>query len=168
MVILSSSASLSAQTVTGEIINLPGYAFKYSAQTSASKSTLWRLWTDVENWKAFDTALEYSYLEENTAFREGAKGYLKAESAPRVSFEILQLNDQQSFSVQLNIPLYQTIQQQRYFESDNNGETIFTHEVKFNGGLSPLVYVFLQRIYKRETQLVVEQLKSLAESQEAE
>lgn len=167
-IILSTSNSLSAQAITGEVINLPGYAFKYSAETSASKSTVWKLWIDVENWNAFDTALEYSYLEEGTTFGEGARGYLNAEGAPGVSFEIVDFSDKQSFTVQLNIPLYQVIQQRRYFELDNNGKTIFTHEVKFSGGLSPLVYLFLQRIYKKETQLVVEQLKCLAERQQLE
>lgn len=163
-IVLSTSASLLAQAVTGEIINLPGYSFKYSVETSASRSTIWRLWTEVENWKAFDTALEYSYLEEGTEFGEGARGYLNAEGAPEVSFEIVDYSENKSFTVQLNIPLYQTIQQLRYFELDSNGKTIFTHEVNFAGGLSPVVYLFLQKIYKRETQLVVEQLKLLAES----
>ena len=158
-------ALLLAQAVTGEIVNLSGYAFKYSVRTSASKNTVWQLWTDVENWKTFDISLEYSDLEKNALFGEGAKGFLKAEGVPRVSFEIHDVIDQQSFAVHLNIPLYQSIEQFRYFEIDNTGNTTFTHEVKFKGGLSPLVYMFLQRIYKRETQLVVENIKTLAERQ---
>ena len=157
---------LQAQTLTDEIVDLPGLAFKYSTQTSASKATIWRLWTDVENWKQFDVALEYSNLQDDTIFAEGARGYLKADGAPRVSFEIEQLRQGESFTVNLRIPLYQAIKQQRYFELSETGSTVFTHEVKFSGGLSPLVYLFLQGIYKRETQCVVQRLKSLAEAEQ--
>lgn len=156
---------LQAQTLTDKIVELPGFAFKYSTQTSASKATIWRLWTDVENWKQFDVALEYAYLQDGTVFAEGAQGYLKADGAPRVGFEIEQLKQGESFTVNLRIPLYQAIKQQRYFEITETGSTLFTHEVKFSGGLSPLVYLFLQSIYKRETQSVVQRLKNLAEAQ---
>jgi len=158
---------LQAQTLTDEIIELPGFAFKYSTQTSASKAAIWRLWTDVENWKQFDVALEYSYLQDNAVFAEGVQGYLKADGAPRVGFEIEQLKQGESFAVNLEIPLYQAIKQQRYFEPSEIGSTVFTHEVRFSGGLSPLVYLFLQSLYKRETQSVVQRLKSLAEAQQS-
>lgn len=156
---------LQAQTLTDEIVDLPGFAFKYSTQTSASKEAIWRLWSDVEYWEKFDVALEYAYLQDSTAFAEGAQGYLKAEGAPRVGFTIEQLIQGESFTVNLRIPLYQAIKQQRYFEPSETGSTVFTHEVIFSGGLSPLVYLFLQGNYKRETQSVVQRLKSLAEAQ---
>jgi len=157
---------LQAQTLTDEIIELPGFAFKYSTQTSASKATIWRLWTDVENWKQFDVVLEYSYLEDDANFAEDARGYLKADGAPRVGFEIQQLKPDESFTVNVEIPLYQAIKQQRYFEPSAIGTTVFTHEVRFSGGLSPLVYLLLQRNYKRETQDVVQRLKNLAEAKQ--
>jgi hypothetical protein len=31
-----------------------------------SKATIWRLWSDTENWKQFDVALEYSHLQDDT------------------------------------------------------------------------------------------------------
>ena len=156
---------LTAQVDTGEVIDLPGRSFKYSTTTSASKSTIWRLWTDVENWKKFDTLLEYSSLNEGIGFAEGAVGYLKAEGAPRTRFEIREVNEAESFLVQLKLPLYQVIDQRRYFEMNNTGGTTFTHEVSFRGGLSPIVYFLLRRIYKRETQSVVERLKLVAEAE---
>ena len=154
---------LNSQTEIGEVINLPGRAFKYSTTTSASKPTIWRLWTDVENWKKFDTLLEYSSLVESVSFGESAVGFLKAEGAPRTRFEIRNVIEGESFLVHLFLPLYQSIDQQRYFEANNTGGTTFTHEVTFKGGLSPIVYLLLSRIYKRETQLVVERLKVVAE-----
>jgi len=45
---------------------LKGYRLKYSVETSASQSTIWRLWSDVKHWNKFDTLLEYSYLDEKS------------------------------------------------------------------------------------------------------
>ncbi len=163
-VLISVPISSLAQSQPGKIVDLPGFAFKYSVETSAAESTIWGLWTDVENWKDFDVLLEYSYLEQGAVFNEGAQGYLKAQGAPRVSFEIGEFMDRQSFAVKLKIPLFQTIQQRRYFETAAGGKTVFTHEIKFEGGLSPLVYLFLGRIYKRETQAVMENIRILAET----
>ena len=156
---------LSAQIDAGEVTDLAGFAFKYSVATSARKSTIWRLWTDVENWKKFDTSLEYSFLADGMSFAEGAVGYLKAEGAPRTKFEILNVNEGESFIVRLRLPLYQTIDQQRYFEVSTAGEITFTHEVNFRGVLSPIVWVLLRGIYKRETRSVVERLKAIAENE---
>ena len=128
-----------AELDSDEVIDLPGLSFKYSIETSAQESTIWRLWTDVKNWKKFDTLLEYSYLDEGITFGEGAIGYLKAEGAPRTTFEIINVNGTESFTVHLRLPLYQTINQHRYFENNNSGGTTFTHEVSFKGALSPLL-----------------------------
>lgn len=154
---------LSAQTEIGAIINLPGLAFKYSVETSAGKDTVWRLWSDVDGWKRFDTALEFSRLSDGDSFGEGASGYLKAKGAPRTRFEILRVNEGVSFLVRLQLPLHHTIDQQRYFAVSDSGATVITHEVSFNGLLSPVIYAVLSRIYKKETRQVVDRLKLLAE-----
>lgn len=155
-----------APQISGEIVDLPGFSFKYSLATHARKSTIWQLWTDVENWDKFDTLLEYSYLENNAPIGEGSIGYLNAEGAPRIRFEISQYNENQSFIISQKLPLYQRIDLQRYFEAGENGTTVFTHEVNFRGTLSALVCMFLCGTFKKETQLVMERLKLLAEDEE--
>ena len=141
-----------ALSLTDEVVELPGFAFKYSTQTSARKAMVWRLRNAVETWKQFAIALQYSHLHNDSIFAEGVQGYLKADGTPRISFEIEQLKPGKSFTVDLRIPFYQAIKQQRYFKSSETGSTIFTHEVKFSRRLIPLTYLFLQSKYKRETQ----------------
>ena len=154
------------QISTGEIIELSGNSFKYSAVTSASRETLWHLWTDVENWRQFDTSLEYSYLEQAAVFETGAIGYLKADGAPRTRFEVINLDSPNAFALRLRLPLWQTIEQHRYFEPAAEGQTVFTHEVIFKGRLNPLLGLLIGGIYRRETASVVEHLKQLAEDLE--
>ncbi len=149
-----------------EVVKLPNYSLKYSAKTSASKATIWSLWADVENWKEFDVRLQYSYLVDDICLKKGAVGYLKAKNAPKTKFKITQFKKLVSFTESLKIPLYQTIELQRYFEESDDGSTIFTHQVTFKGGLRPIMYGLLHRPFKKDLKLVVERLKDLAETQE--
>lgn len=155
-----------AWAAAADIVILPDCSFKLSVQTTADKSTLWRLWSDVEHWKKFDTLLTYSYLVENTKFETGAIGYLKAKGAPKTRFELIEVNQSVSFIESLKLPLFQTIELQRYFEVSDNGETIFTHEVNFKGGLRFIMYALLARTFKKELVKVMTNLKEVAESEE--
>lgn len=150
-----------------DVIELPNCSLKYSVETTADKSTIWRLWTDVSNWNKFDTLLEYSYLNGNADFVVGSTGYLKAKGAPKTKFELVEINEGVSFIESLKIPLWQTIELQRYFETDQNGNTVFTHEVNFKGPLRYLMYSILKRTFKKELKLVMGRLKNVAEEEGA-
>lgn len=146
-----------------EIIDLPDCAFKYSAQTSASKARVWELWKDVEHWKHFDERLQYSYLDGDKVFKLGATGVLKGKGAPKTKFTITEFNDGVSFVERLHLPLYQSIDLKRYYEEDVNGQTVFTHEVQFIGSLRYLYYLILAGPFKKDLKLVVNLLKVRAE-----
>lgn len=166
--VLSMLLQAQERTDTDDVIVLPNYSLKYSVETTAKKSTIWRLWSDVENWKKFDTILEYSYLVDDAEFEVGSIGYLKAEGAPKTKFELIQVNEPDSFVESLKIPLWQTIELQRYFEVNENGTTTFTHEVNFKGGLRLVMYGLLAGTFKKELKHVMSQLKEVAEKEELE
>lgn len=163
--LLPLTTSFSEEDVT-DVIVLPNYSLKYSVETSAKKSTIWRLWSDVENWKKFDTILQYSYLLDDADFETGASGYLKAKGAPKTKFELIEVNESVSFIESLKIPLWQAIHLQRYFEENENGKTTFTHEVNFRGGLRSITYAMLAGTFKEELKHVMSRLKEVAESEE--
>ncbi|MBL4850794.1 MAG: hypothetical protein JKY90_00710 [Gammaproteobacteria bacterium] len=162
----ASACSSTTHTNVDNVIELPNYSLKYSVETSAKKSTIWKLWSDVENWKKFDTILEYSYLVDNAEFKTGSIGYLNAKGAPKTKFILTEVNDGISFTESLKIPLYQTIDLQRYFEINNKGTTTFTHEVNFKGSLKSIMYFLLSGTFKSELIHVMENLKKVAESEE--
>ena len=145
------------------IETLPNYSFKYSAATKASKEDIWKLWSDVENWKKFDERIEYSRLKEGHDFSVGAQGYLKGKNAPKTAFELIEVHPNVSFKQRLKLPLYQTIELQRYFEESPDGQTIFTHEVNFKGRLKPLTYLLLCSAFKKDLELVIDQIQSIAD-----
>jgi len=145
---------------------LGDYRLKYSLETTASPNSIWRLWSDVENWKKFDTLLEYSYLDEGHKFELGATGVIKADGASKTRFELTEVTPGVSFTETLYVPLYQRIELKRYFEKSDAGKTIFTHEVVFKGRLRFLIYAVAAGSFKKELPLVMGRLKDLAESEE--
>ncbi len=167
IVVLATLLSLSTMSIaSNEVEVLPNCSLKLAVETTASKETIWRLWSDVENWKKFDTILQYSYLKDNAEFTEGAIGYLKAKGAPKTKFELIEVNDGVSFIEELKVPLYQTIKLQRYFEENENGLTTFVHEVNFRGGLRHIYYALLAGTFKKELGVVMGNLKKVAEEEE--
>jgi len=158
--------SLSLAGDVGKAEVLSGYRLKYSLATTAKRSTIWRLWSDVENWNKFDTLLEYSYLDEGHKFELGATGEIKADGASKTRFELIEVSDGVSFTEKLFVPLYQSIELKRYFENTDADETIFTHEVVFKGRLRFLIYAFAAGSFKKELPLVMARLKEVAESEE--
>lgn len=148
---------------------LENYGLKHVVETTASQETIWRLWSDVENWNTFDTLLEYSYLKEGQEFETGGTGYLKAATGPKTKFILTDVNAPHAFSEKLKLPLWQVIELKRSFEpAQEEGKTAFVHEVHFKGGLKPIYYAALASTFKKELVLVMGRLKALAEKLEAE
>jgi len=163
---LLAAPAIANKPVINKIIKLPNYSFKYSVKTTARKETVWGLWEDVENWKKFDTLLEYSYLKEPKIFKQGAVGYVKASGAPKTKFKITRYKKGSYFTEKLQLPLYHSLDLQRYFEKSDNGETILTHEVNFKGPLKSILFFVLKKSFKKELPLVMNKLKKVAESKE--
>ena len=78
-----------SEVVKEKIVQIDACTYRLTLATSASKKSVWKLWEDVENWKDYDTILEYSYLLDNAKFEVGALGYVKADGAPKTKFEII-------------------------------------------------------------------------------
>lgn len=152
---------------THDVSVLPNYILKLSVATNAGKDTIWRLWEDVENWKKFDTLLEYSSLDYGHTFIAGATGVVKARGASKTHFELIDVTPGVSFVEKLNVPLYQSIELHRYFEESALGSTVFTHEVRFKGRLRSIIYLVAAETFKKELPLVMGRLRDVAEKEES-
>ena len=74
-----------------------------SRKTTASKEQIWKLWSDVPNWKLWDTQVENSKLLGE--FQTGTKGVLKSVGGPKATFEIIECTKFKSFTNRSNLPL---------------------------------------------------------------
>ncbi len=164
----STNLTVAATADSGQVEVLSGYRLKYSVATTARKSTIWRLWRDVENWNKFDTLLEYSHLDDGVDFELGATGVIKARGAAKTRFELIEVIPGVSFIEKLKVPLYQSIELHRYFEESESGMTVFSHEAHFKGRLRFLIYLVAASSFKKELPLVMSRLRQVAEQEEAD
>src|SRR4051794_37673436 len=80
------------------------WSYDHSQTTTASPEAIWPIITDVNNWPAWDKALEAVHLEGPVTV--GAKGKLKPKTAPRqVSFVITDLKENSYFADNTKLPL---------------------------------------------------------------
>jgi len=148
-----------------EVEVLPNCVLRLAAVTSASRETVWSLWADVENWKAFDTLLDYSRLDKGQSFMTGARGVVKAKGSPKTRFILTNVEPGVSFIETLQLPLGQKIDLVRYFEASEDNRTVFVHEVRFRGRLKQIAYWVAAGTFKKELPLVMGRLRDLAESE---
>ena len=71
---------------------------EYSVKSKASEESIWKVMTDVENWKKWVGGLEYSKLNGN--FSEGVFGILKNLKGPKSKFCIKNVVNNKSFIMQ--------------------------------------------------------------------
>ena len=124
------------------------------------------MWEDVENWKTYDTVLQYSYLENDAEFAVGATGFVKARRAPKTKFELTEVDTGNSFVESLKLPLWSTLELKRYVSKNSDGDTVFTHEVEFKGWMKRAYYLLLAKTFKKELHLVMGRMRDLAETRD--
>jgi uncharacterized protein YndB with AHSA1/START domain len=139
-------------------------AFHYSVETSARPETLWRLWTDVANWPAWDTELESARLE--GAFQAGARGALKGKGNPRSTFVIESVESERSYRFVTALPFGGRLLIERRLTPLTQG-TRFRHDVRFEGFGGAVLSLLFGGRYRAALPVVMERIKSMAESNEA-
>ena len=164
IVITLSSNFIKAEIKEPQIMKTGRYSYSLTLTTSAPKETIWHLWEDVENWKTYDTVLQYSYLENDAEFVVGATGYVKARRAPKTKFELTEVDTGNAFVESLKLPLWSTLELKRRVVKLDNKTVAFTHEVEFNGRFKWLMYQILAKRFKKDLKMVMENMKTLAES----
>ena len=71
---------------------------EYSVESKASEASIWKVITDVENWKKWVDGLEYSRLDSD--FGDGVFGTLKNLKGPKSRFCIKDVIEKKSFIIQ--------------------------------------------------------------------
>ncbi len=134
--------------------------FSHTLKTAAPPEQIWGIWTDVENWSAWDTELVDSRLE--GSFALGAIGKLTPRKGRVATFKISQLNPGESYTFTVSLPLCR-LNVHRFLQLQPDG-TDFTHEVSFQGLLGWLFGRLLGRQFKTVLPGIMENVKQIAES----
>jgi hypothetical protein len=133
--------------------------FSHTVETTALPETIWRIWTDVPNWKAWDDGLKTAEL--NGPFAPGTKGTLIPDKGPKSRFVLTEVMPGQSYTFRTKLPLG-ALYVKRMLRTQN-GKTAFTHEVWFTGLTKGIFGRALGRNYRQILPGVMEKIRVLAE-----
>ena len=152
LAVLLSTAALAQQSNT---------RFSHTVETGAAPEVIWHVWTDVPNWKRWDTGLKSAEL--NGPFTGNTRGVLIPDKGPKSTFTLTEVIPQQSYTFRTKLPLG-ALYVKRVLQTQN-GKTTFTHEVWFTGLTKGIFGRVLGRNYRTILPDVMQNIKRIAEQQ---
>ena len=133
--------------------------FWNTVKTSAEPEKIWDIWTDVANWKKWDSGLKDASL--NGPFQLKAKGKIISLEGRTSRFKVTEFNPGISYTFKTNLPLG-ALHVKRYLQV-KQGVTFFTHEVWFTGLTGGLFAKQFGPEFRSLLPEVMEKIKKLAE-----
>ncbi|MEM6842133.1 MAG: SRPBCC family protein [Bacteroidota bacterium] len=123
------------------------------------QTEVWRLLTDVTQWKDWDTELKTSSLVGEFAL--GATGELVPMKGPKLTFVISEFIPEQSYTVKTKMPVGHLMMKRTL--ANRNQLTYFTDDIWFTGALKRVFGLMLGSGFKAVLPEVMENFKRLAE-----
>lgn len=133
--------------------------FWHTIETTAAPEKIWAVWTDVQNWKVWDTGLKDASMSDNFALN--AKGIITSLENKKSKFKIVAFEKGVSYTFKTNLPLG-GLYVKRSLEV-KNGVTFFTHEVWFSGLTGGIFANMFGEKFKGMLPEVMENIKKIAE-----
>lgn len=134
--------------------------FSYSLESTASPEAIWEIWTDVAQWKNWDSGLKDAKLS-SSDFGLGAKGFIYSLEGRKSRFKIVDYEEGLSYTFKTNLPLG-GLYVKRYLEQ-SGGNTKFTHEVWFKGITAGIFSRMFGEDFRKMLPEVLEKIRVLAE-----
>lgn len=135
------------------------YQFSHTDSTTAPGAAIWAIWTDVPNWKVWDSGLKDAEITGD--FVVGATGKLIPQKGPVSAFKITAIVPDSSYTLETKIPLGRLIVKRTL--TVKNGKTFFTHDVRFTGPLKRLFGRLLGKSFRAMLPGVLTTIRQLAE-----
>lgn len=128
---------------------------KVTIKTKTTREQIWKLWSDVKNWNAWDNEVDYSEL--NGKFEVGAIGILKPTKGPKSKFKLIKVDKFNKFTSRSFLPL--TKMDFIHEMNEKDGELFITHGVEIKGILT---FLFSRVIGKKIIRELPQALKNLS------
>ena len=139
-------------------------AFSHTIETKASPDNIWRLWTDVSTWAAWDGGLKSASMD--SAFEVGAVGKIVPLKGSVVPFMVTAATPKTSSSFVTKLPFAQLNIERSLVALPESSGTRFTHYVSFTGPLRQVWGYILGRGFRKELPKTMAKLARLAEGSE--
>jgi hypothetical protein len=105
------------------------YEFRKSIEVNVGKASAWQFWTNVENWR-LDPDVESVNL--NGLFQIGTCGTTKSRSAGIVRWQITEVCEQESATIEIPLP-GATVRFSWQFEELTEAKTKLTQQIVLEG-----------------------------------
>ncbi|MEM9364240.1 MAG: SRPBCC family protein [Bacteroidota bacterium] len=133
--------------------------FWNTVETSASPEKIWTIWTDVPNWKKWDSGLKDATLD--GPFELNAKGKIISLEGRTSRFKVTECVSGKSYTFKSKLP-FGALYVKRYLEV-KQGVTFFTHEVWFTGLTGGIFAKRFGPEFRSVLPKVMENIKKIAE-----
>jgi hypothetical protein len=130
--------------------------------TTATPDKIWKIWTDVKNWKNWDFGLREALIK--GPFQENMEGVAVSEKGPRTGFRITSCKPNFSYTITAKLPLAEITLHR--FMGYHNSKTTVTHEVWMEGPLSSVWWSLIGKRYSHWMPEMMKKLKQIAETPE--
>jgi Polyketide cyclase / dehydrase and lipid transport len=133
--------------------------FWHTVETSAAADKIWAIWTDVPQWKTWDTGLKEASMD--VPFGLHAKGRILSLEDRKSTFRIVSFEPGVSYTFKTKLPLGGLYVKR--FLVIKNGRTFFTHEVWFSGLSGGIFANIFGKKFKNMLPEVMDNVKKIAE-----
>ena len=128
----------------------------------SSPKEIYDFYTDVANWNAWDTELEYSELKQ--PFANNSEGFLRPKGSPEIKFTLQNVQQDIGFDQITNLPFGSKFVLTRRIKLLENGSEV-THSGYFEGIFGAIIGFFLKIKYTPLLKKSVIKLKELCQNQ---
>lgn len=133
--------------------------FAHTLTVDAPPEAVWRLWTDVSTWHAWDPEVESATLD--GPYAVGATGRLVPASGPSSTFRVTEADPDSATTFETRLPLG-SLRVRRSWQG-RGGRTEITHTVSFHGLGGRMLARRLGPRFRAALPGVMGRLKALAE-----
>ncbi len=133
---------------------------KETIKTNATRKQIWNLWSDVKNWKQWDSEIVFSDLKGE--FKVGNFGILKPKKGPKSKFKLASVNELSEFTTRSFLPFAEMDFIHEINEKD--GELFITHGIEIRGLLSFFYSRVIGENLIKELPQAMNKLSKLAEN----
>lgn len=136
-----------------------------SADAMATPKVVWGIWTNVNRWPEWDSALEWSHIDGK--FRVGARGEIKPKEWPVSYFTVTVVEPLKRYHDISNVS-FATVEFAHFLTPAGPGHVKITHQVTVEGLFAPFLKFTLGKALKQGLPHAVKAIAELAERREAE
>lgn len=135
--------------------------FSESIRIAANRNDVFSIYAKVDEWALWDTEIESATLQ--GGFSEGSLGKLKPKGGPESKIKLIEVTDNQSFTVECGLPLCK-MHFVHILKNTEAGETEVINELRFTGLLAPLFGRIIGKSISKTMPNSLAGLKKYAES----